>query len=239
MERDEFARRLADATRRLLALTRTYVIDALPAAVRYSPAMQPWVAHVPLGPGEVVFAEDAERFRERRSGPAEEVIALLWRDGLVPLWIDMVVVAVEHGRTQIEAEVSPRFVRALPELEGEERPFSIKVRNEPPWIPRARMHGPLKRFPLRWRDDPEAARAVRDPEEGRVSTRRLLLRRLLAAPRGQSTVAQVRRHLYERPAADLPWRDEAERLEAIEEAERALAGWRPAEGDEGGEGAPA
>ncbi|MFY0536902.1 hypothetical protein [Nannocystis pusilla] len=87
------------------------------------------------------------------------------------------------------------------------------------------MHGPLKRFPLHWRDDPEAARVVTDPEEGRVSVRRLLLRRLLAAPRTKAMFDQVRRYLHERPADDLPWRDEAERLEAIAEAERALAGW--------------
>ncbi|WP_434421011.1 hypothetical protein [Nannocystis pusilla] len=225
MEREEFRRRLADATRRLLALTRTYVIDALPEAVTYSLAMGSWVEEVPLGPGEVLFAEDGERFRERRSCTAEETVDLLWRDGLVPLWIDMVVVAALHGRTQVDAEVSPRFVRELRELEGEERPFLIKVRNEPPWISRTKMHGPLERFPLHWRDDPEAARVVRDPEEGRVSVRRLLLRRLLAAPRTKAMFAQVRRYLHERPAADLPWRDEAEQLEAIAEAERALAEW--------------
>lgn len=232
MERGEFARRLADATRRLLALTRTYVIDALPEAVTYSLTMGPWVEHVPLGPGEVLFAEDAERFRERRSCTAEETVDLLWRDGLVPLWIDMVVVAVEQGRTQVDAEVSPRFVREPQELQGEERPFLIKVRNEPPWISRAKMHGPLKRFPLHWRDDPEAARGVRDPEEGRVSVRRLMLRRLLAAPQTQLTRALVRRYLHERPSADLPWRDEAEQLEAVAEAERAFAGWSQ-DGDDG------
>ncbi|MFZ6185836.1 hypothetical protein [Nannocystis pusilla] len=225
MERGEFARRLSEATGRLLALTRTYVIDDLPEAVTYSLAMGPWVEHVPLGPGEVMFAEDGERFRERRVCTAEETVDLLWRDGLVPLWIDLVVTAALQGRTQIDAEVSPRFVREPRELQGEERPFLIKVRNEPPWIPRARMHGPLKRFPLHWRDDPEAARVMRDPEEGRVSVRRLLLRRLLTAPRTQSTNVQVRRYLHERPAADLPWRDEAEQLEAMAEAERVLAGW--------------
>ncbi|MCY1067932.1 hypothetical protein OV090_24535 [Nannocystis sp. RBIL2] len=233
MERDEFARRLAEATGRLLALTRTYVIDALPEAVTYSLAMGPWVEHVPLGPGELLFAEDAERFRERRSCTAEEMVDLLWRDGLVPLWIDLVVTAALHGHTQVDAEVSPRFVREPRELQGEERPFLIKVRNEPPWVSRAKMHGPLERFPLRWRDDPEAARVVRDPEEGRVSVRRLLLRRLLAAPRTQLTRALVRRYLHERPAADLPWRDEAEQREALAEAERALAGWSQDGDDEG------
>ncbi|WAS94179.1 hypothetical protein [Nannocystis punicea] len=229
MEREEFARRLAEATRRLLALTRTYVIDSLPEAVTYSLAMQPWVEHVPLGPGEVLFAADGERFRERRRCNAEEAVELLWRDGLVPLWVDLVVVAVADGRTQIEAEVSPRFIREPPELQGEERPFLIKVRNNPPWIPRSKWHGPLKRFPLHWRDDPEAARAVRDPEERRVSTRRLLLRRLLAAPPVRITFAQVLGQLRERPAADLQWRDEDEQLEAIDEAEQVMAGWGEAE----------
>ncbi|MFY0536903.1 hypothetical protein [Nannocystis pusilla] len=51
------------------------------------------------------------------------MVELLWRDGLVPLWIDLVVTAALHGRTQIDAEVSPRFVRELRELQGEERPF--------------------------------------------------------------------------------------------------------------------
>jgi len=48
MEREEFTRRLTVATARLLAVTRTYVIDALPEAVTFAPAMRPWEDLVPL-----------------------------------------------------------------------------------------------------------------------------------------------------------------------------------------------
>ncbi|MCY1056836.1 hypothetical protein [Nannocystis sp. SCPEA4] len=152
-------------------------------------------------------------------------MALLWRDGRVPYWIDLVVVAVEGGRTLIEAEVSPRFTDDPAIVDGEDRPFLLKVRNSPPWVARRLPFGPVARFPLNWRDDPAAAQLVADPEAGSVSLRRLHLRRLLAAPPVRETFSEILDRLRSPPASDVVWRDPAELLEAIEEAERAMGEW--------------
>lgn len=167
MERAEFARRLAEATTRTLALTRSRVLEAIPEAAIFAPRMQPWEGLVPLPPGHVIFADDHGRFPDaprRRCTPAD-MVDLLWRDGRVPLWIDVVVVAVEGDHAVIEAEVSPRFTDDPAIFSGahaEERPFVIKAIGSPPWIPLTPQRWPLERFPLRWRDDPEAARRAHE-----------------------------------------------------------------------------
>lgn len=232
MQRDEFARRLAKATKRVLAQTRKIAFEYIPDATSFALVIPPWDAPVPLEPRDRVYADDPQRFPDpprQRLTPAEFVEAL-WREGLAPRWIDLVVVGVESGRAVIRAEASPRFTddpALLDNPHNEDSPFVLKTLGPPPWVDWTPQTGPLERFSLTWRDDPEAARRAHAARTvgGRGSPRRRELRRLLAGPRSRDAFLEIFGVIRNRPAPSLPWRDAAEVEEAIDEAERALADW--------------
>lgn len=163
MEREEFERRLATMTGRLLALNRRLMLEQIPDEPCFDLAIGPWGDLVPLEPREVVDPEDPRRFPEaprRRLAPAE-LVAALWRAGRVPRWIDVVVVAVVDGRAVVRTDASPRFTddrHILDNPHNEDSPFVIKTVGAPPWIARTPTRVPLERYSLSWQADPEAAR---------------------------------------------------------------------------------
>lgn len=65
----------------------------------------------PLHPDEVVFPDDAERFSRAglKGVDATTVIDLLFRDGMVPEWINLTVTHEHGGRTFVEALCCGRF----------------------------------------------------------------------------------------------------------------------------------
>ena len=108
MERDLFARRLANASVAALDFARTFIVEPLPAAMRF---------HIELnashdgnaGPEFKLYPEDSER-SPIVDASAEDVIALLWRDGRVPQWIDVSVVGEAGDTTTMGLLVCGRFI---------------------------------------------------------------------------------------------------------------------------------
>ena len=230
VERAELERRLATATSRALALTRSLVFDAIPDAVCFALHIQKWDVPVPLAAGEVVFAEDPQRFPEapRRQYTAAQLVDALWREGRAPRWIDLVVIAVEDGRAVIRADASARFT-ADPAVFDDRlepgRPFVVKAVGPPPWIAMTPHRIPRERYGLTWQVDPAGARRAYAAEAVGTSPRRMQLRRRLAGPRTAEAFQELLGLIRARPGEDLPWRDEAEVAEAIAEAEQGLAAW--------------
>ncbi len=90
----------------------------------------------PLKPGEQVLPEGAGH-HDNRIGPvpASGVVDLLWRDGLVPEWIDISVAAADSEHTFFELRCCGRFTADDSLLYYSERgqgPFGIKSPTFPP-----------------------------------------------------------------------------------------------------------
>ena len=106
MDQEVLAQRLELATRQALEFTRRYVWNALPARCQY--LLRPGL----LGPkpvvqgGQLVFPkagrQDGEEVEE--SGPLEVagVVAHLWREGMIPAWININVYAAHETMTYLE-----------------------------------------------------------------------------------------------------------------------------------------
>jgi hypothetical protein len=68
--------------------------------------------HIGLQAGEQVFPADAQ-LPLPYVGPldGEGVVTFLWRDGMIPAWIDMSVYAVDETTTYLELLCCSRFTR--------------------------------------------------------------------------------------------------------------------------------
>lgn len=160
---DEFERRLAQAAAHLLGLTRGLMLEAIPDDLEFAVAIQAWDDRLPLAPGDLVYGEDPRHYPEdpRRRLDAAALLAALHRDGRVPRWIDLVIVAVESGRAVVRTDVSARFTddpAVLDNPHNEDSPFLVKAVGAPPWISRTPTRVPLERYSLTWQSDPESAR---------------------------------------------------------------------------------
>ena len=120
MDRDLFMDRLLRASERCREFTTQFVTDLLPSTYAF------WVLlnssyDADLGPDEVVFPDDVQKYGSR-VGPldAEGVVSLLWRDRMVPEWIDMSVWAADEDTTYLELTCCGRFT-------SQSRIFSITI----------------------------------------------------------------------------------------------------------------
>ncbi len=131
MDRDLFMDRLLRASERCREFTTQFVTDLLPSTYAF------WVLlnssyDADLGPDEVVFPDDVQKYGSR-VGPldAEGVVSLLWRDRMVPEWIDMSVWAADEDTTYLELTCCGRFTsqsRILYYDWTEFAPFGVKGR---------------------------------------------------------------------------------------------------------------
>jgi hypothetical protein len=144
MDRDEFLAQLARASERCREFTTRFVTDVLPGACAY------WVVlncsyDGDLGPDEVVFPDDVEKHGSR-VGPldAEGVVSLLWRNRMVPEWIDISVWEADLHTTRFELTCCGRFTSQSQLLYyhwTDSAPFGIKGPAYPPRLSTAAMHG--------------------------------------------------------------------------------------------------
>ena len=152
MDRELFLDRLLRASVRCREFTTKFVIDSLPGAYAF------WVelncSHdADLGPDEVVFPDDVETYGSR-VGPlvAEGVVSLLWRDRMVPEWIDMNVIEADEHTTYLELTCCGRFTsraEILWYVWTDFAPFGIKGPAYPPRLSSAAMNGePVEKFSL-------------------------------------------------------------------------------------------
>jgi hypothetical protein len=103
--------------------------------------------------GEVVFPDDVQK-HGKRVGPltAEAVVSLLWRDQMVPEWIDISVWEADQHTTYFELMCCGRFTaesQRLYYIWNDVPPFGIKGPVYPARIAISAMEGvPVEKFSL-------------------------------------------------------------------------------------------
>jgi hypothetical protein len=103
MDQDVLAQRRQLATTQALEFTHRFVWNVLPAHCQY--LLRPGLS----GPkpvvqaGQLVFPDDIRK-DTGHVGPlaVEGVVAYLWRNGLIPLWINLNVYAADESTTYLE-----------------------------------------------------------------------------------------------------------------------------------------
>lgn len=151
MEKNLFHQHLIDATGHAFKFATEHVHNHLPDVLRYIVHLNQSFDENPLKPGEHVYPDDVEQHGEQ-TGPllAEQVVALLWRDGTVPEWIDISVVRTDGKHTYMQLLCCGRFTdrkEHLYYLNSGVCPFGIKSPVLPPQWERGN-----ERFDLHWRD---------------------------------------------------------------------------------------
>ncbi len=147
MERALFGDHFETATNQLRSSASTYVVEHLPEPVGYLVKLACSFDGNPLKEDERTFPNDLTAPRPLGPLSPAEVIELLWRDGWVPEWIDMTVVAADHGFTTMELECCGRFTTGSQLYHQKWKPpFSIKIGPLPPDFKEG------QRYSLYWRN---------------------------------------------------------------------------------------
>jgi hypothetical protein len=147
MDKAEFAKLFHEASAASVSFARTFVSDYLPDSTIYEVfPNQSYDGH-PLHPDERVFPEDELPRDEFHLMNADQVIEFLWRDGMVPEWIDLSVVSTAGQQTVVELFCCGRFTANNDLLyynHANLGPFGVKG----PALPRAYDADNPKRFAL-------------------------------------------------------------------------------------------
>src|SRR5437899_10893533 len=103
MQREIFHDRLIKATARSFEFAKRFVRNRLPESFRDYVQLNASYDGNPLEAEEHVYPDDIAR-HGANVGPlsADQVVELLWRDGLVPEWIDVAVERTDSRHTFIE-----------------------------------------------------------------------------------------------------------------------------------------
>ncbi len=148
MDQDEFARRLQLATTKTLDFSRQFVWNTLPEHCRYVVVLGGAGPQFKLREGETVYPEDVGPV-----GPLDSagVVALLWREGKVPEWINIRPHSADEVSTELELTCCARFT-------DQERLlyFFGRVDTSPfqvcgPYLPPEWRDGDQSKFDLHWR----------------------------------------------------------------------------------------
>ncbi len=151
LSRDAFRNNLIESATIVRDFTRTRVTTPLPDALSYTIFYGCSFDGNPLREDEKTFPEDYEEEAPTTTS-ADEVTALLWRDGFVPEWINVTVSHEDGERTHIKLECCGRY-SALPQMmyhirEGRP-PFHVLG----PPVPPGFENRPGSKFDLYWRQD--------------------------------------------------------------------------------------
>lgn len=136
MDREQFVQRFRQAAARAHDFARQFLIEDLPETLRFQVALNSSFDDNPLRPDERVFPDDgsAEKRLATLRCSEHEVIELLWRDGLVPEWVDLTVSRRLRDATLIETRCCGRFTANEALLYHEREgypPFHVTG----PWLP--------------------------------------------------------------------------------------------------------
>ena len=136
MTKDAFAELLCSVSVINREFAARYVHNWLPELFRYRVCLNQSFDGHPLHAGEYVFPDDGANAADPvgpLTGP--EVVELLWRDGLVPEWIDISVVHADNDYTYFELLCCGRFTADESLMYYNDRgqgPFGIKSPRVPP-----------------------------------------------------------------------------------------------------------
>jgi hypothetical protein len=111
MDRDTFTARFHRASAQARDFARGFVVEPLPDALRFRVRLNSSYDGNPLVGDEVVYPEDGgfERALALHDVGADEVLAVLWRDGRVPEWVNLGVIGELGAATLIEVLACGRF----------------------------------------------------------------------------------------------------------------------------------
>ncbi len=110
LTKDGFEKNLVLAVSRALEFARTLVVNELPDEVCHMVLLNASYDAYPLGEDEKVFDEINVK---RKFTDTNAVAELLWRDGMVPEWVNVSVVSEAEGFTNIELVCCGRFTNNL------------------------------------------------------------------------------------------------------------------------------
>lgn len=112
IDRAAFTAQLREATERAVAVAATMVRQRLPAPRRYLivPEGGGYPPDYPFKGDEQTFPED-ELVSGRTLGPLtlDHAVAWLWRDGKVPVWVDVAAYAADRRHTFVRLRPADRF----------------------------------------------------------------------------------------------------------------------------------
>jgi len=111
MERELFATRLRDAAMTARDFARQFVEEGLPDTMRFRVRLNSSFDGHPRVGDEVIYPMDGgyERASALKDCSAEQVVETLWRDGRVPEWIDVSVIAATGAATLLQLVCCGRF----------------------------------------------------------------------------------------------------------------------------------
>jgi hypothetical protein len=142
MDRGTFLDHLAKASEICREFATRFVLDSLPHASRFFVALNCSYDKIALKEGEVAFPDDVQKYG-KRIGPLEkdDVMSLLWRDRMVPEWINISVCDADEQFTYVELKCCGRFTsqdHLLYYTSTGAAPFGVK---SPPYPKRLAMVG--------------------------------------------------------------------------------------------------
>lgn len=110
MDRDVFLDHLLRASEHCREFTTRFVLDPLPCTYAFWVFLNCSYDGNPLKSGEVIFPDDVQKYG-KRTGPldAADVISLLWRDRMVPEWIDISIWETDEQATYFDLRCCGRF----------------------------------------------------------------------------------------------------------------------------------
>ena|SRR5579864_6551210 len=152
MDREVFLDHLLRASESSRKFAERYVTDTLPSGRAYLVNLN-CSYDKKLRSGEVTFPSDVQQ-HGARVGPLseEEVVSLLWRDRMVPEWIDVSVWNVDEHDTHFRLICCGRFTsqdQFLYYHRNEVAPFGIKSPELPPRVTLSALtNEPIEKFSL-------------------------------------------------------------------------------------------
>ncbi|MEN9576580.1 MAG: hypothetical protein RL514_4435 [Verrucomicrobiota bacterium] len=149
MNKEEFAELLRRVSAKNREFASTLVHNSLPESSRYFVHLNQSFDDNPLTADERVFPGDSAKFGER-VGPliAASVVDLLWRDGLLPEWVDISPIRADTEHTYFQLLCCGRFTADDSRFYYVSRgqgPFGVKS----PWLP-PNWSKEQGRFDLHW-----------------------------------------------------------------------------------------
>ena len=153
MHREVFLDHLLRASAHCREFTTRFVFESLPSAYAFWVVLNCSYDGHPLKDGEVVFSDDVQKHGDR-VGPlmADAVVSLLWRDHMVPEWIDISVWEADQYVTSFELMCCGRFTAESQRLYyrwNSFPPFGVKSPAFPPRLATSAHKGvPVEKFTL-------------------------------------------------------------------------------------------
>ena len=111
MEKETFKERLVHATIEAHQFASKFIEECLPTSFRYRILSNPTIADTPLLSGELASRDDSarERAESQQNLYLDDIVGILWRNGKVPIWINIAAFDETGSETLIELTCSDDF----------------------------------------------------------------------------------------------------------------------------------